>query len=118
MKFTELRADKKLGRSFAGLLCFVEGLHVMGFLGDRDYENYRKRYSTPLDKDPEQVALMEVTEANRRKDLNNTFRNIIEAYSLHKHQPKWVAYWREKAMKAPDLPNAVRLLAVIEEGRS
>lgn len=44
----QLQADKDLGRSFAGLLPWVEGMHLMGYLDDATYEKYRKRYSTPL----------------------------------------------------------------------
>ena len=117
MRFTELRADKGLGRSFAGLLCFIEGLHVLGHLGERDYELYRKRYSTPLDKDPEQVALMELDEAKERRDLNRLFGQCVAQFQIHKEREGWVDLWREKAIKHPELPNAVSLLALIEEER-
>ena len=117
MRFTELRAQKGLGRSFAGLLCFVEGLHVLGHLGEMDYERYRKRYSTPLDKDPQQVALMEVHEAKRIKDLRITFSQCVAQFQIHKEREGWVDLWREKAIKHGELPEAQQLLALIEEER-
>jgi len=118
IKFTELMADKTLGRSFAGLLCFVEGLHRLGHLGERDYELYRKRYSTPLDKDPEQVALMELEEAKQRRDQNRLFGQCVAQFQIHKEREGWVDLWRERAIKHPELPQAKRLLALIEEERS
>jgi hypothetical protein len=117
MRFTELRADKGLGRSFAGLLCFVEGLHRLGHLGERDYELYRKRYSTPLDKDPEQVALMEVHEAKKRKELRELFGQCVAQFQIYKEKEGWVDFYREKAMKHGELPEAKKLLALIEEER-
>lgn len=118
MAFTRLRADKGLGRSFAGLLCFIEGLHNMGYIGDQDYRRYRKRYSTPLDKSPEQVALVNFTEANKLKDLRKTFSQVVAQFQIHKDKEGWVDLWRERAIKHPDLPEARKLLAVIEEFRS
>ena len=46
----KLQADKDLGRSFAGLLCFVEGLYQQGYLPTELYKKYAARYSTPLNK--------------------------------------------------------------------
>lgn len=115
MAFTRLRADKGLGRSFAGLLCFIEGLHNMGFIGDVDYERYRKRYSTPLDKSPEQVALVDYTEANQVKAKRKMFSQVVAQFEIHKDKEGWVDLWREKAIKHPDLPEARELLAIIEE---
>ncbi|GAI36592.1 unnamed protein product [marine sediment metagenome] len=43
----KLQADRKLGRSYSAMLPFVEGLHVMGYLSDADYEIYKK--NTALD---------------------------------------------------------------------
>jgi len=44
----QLQADMDLGRSFAGLLPWVTGMHELGYLDDELFEKYRKRYSAPL----------------------------------------------------------------------
>jgi len=115
LAFIKLQADKELGRSFAGLLCFVEGIHNLGYIGDQDYEKYQKRYSTPLDKNPEQVALMEVQAAKKLKEQRALFRQVTAQFELHKHDPTWIKQWREKAIKNGELPEAKQLLALIEE---
>lgn len=51
--FIKLQADKGLGRSYAGLLPFVEGLYRMGYLSKEDYEIYFKKYSQGLTKKTE-----------------------------------------------------------------
>jgi len=47
--FIKLQADKGLGRSFAGLLPFTEGLYHLGYLSKEDYEAHIEKYSIPLD---------------------------------------------------------------------
>ena len=61
--FVRLQADKDLGRSFAGLLPFVEGLHTMGYLTDQECEAHVKRYSQPLCETPK----LPTTEALQQK---------------------------------------------------
>jgi len=48
LSFIKLQADQELGRSFAGLLPFVEGLYTMGYLDKKDYVEHRKKYSQKL----------------------------------------------------------------------
>lgn len=113
--FTQLRADKRLGKSYAGLLCFVTGLHELGYLSEKQFVKYRKRYMVPLDKDPQQIMLEEVDEAQKRKQLNHDFGQVIKQWSLHS-DPTWRARWLAKAKQHGDIPNAVKLLALhIEE---
>lgn len=59
--FIRLQADKDLGRSYAGLLAFVEGLHELGYLSDKDYAVAVKRYNQPMN--PEQPETPEVVES-------------------------------------------------------
>lgn len=47
--FIRLQADYELGRSYAGLLPFVEGLYTLGFLSKDEYVQHRKRYSEKLE---------------------------------------------------------------------
>ena len=46
--FTKLMADKCLGRAFAGLLPFIEGLYQMGYISKDTYEAHVEKYSIPL----------------------------------------------------------------------
>ena len=46
--FIRLQADKGLGRSYAGLLPFVEGLYRLGYLSKEEYEVHFKKYSQEL----------------------------------------------------------------------
>jgi hypothetical protein len=115
MGFIQLQADKHLGKSYAGLLCFVEGLYHLGYLSKAQYLAHVKRYSIPLDKDPDQVALEEVEAARERKQLNRTFINVIQDWHLHQDEPEWQAYWMTKAKQNGELSGARRLLAFVEE---
>ncbi|MFX0204300.1 MAG: hypothetical protein ACFFCW_50020 [Candidatus Hodarchaeota archaeon] len=46
--FVKVQADKSLGRSYAALLCFNEGLRKLGYITDEVYEVHKKKYSEPL----------------------------------------------------------------------
>lgn len=113
----KLQSDKSLGKSYAGLLVFVEGLHHMGYLSQKQYELHKKRYSVPLNRDPEQVMLEEVDAANERKKLSKMFAQVIEQWSLHPDQD-WRRTWLAKAKQHGEIPNAKRLLVFVEEHRS
>ena len=113
--FNKLMGDKELGRSYAALLCFVEGLHHHGYLSKQQYLNHKKRYSVPLTKDPQQVMLEEVNAAQARKQLNKTFSDLLKEWPRMK--PSARRYWLKEASEHGDIPNAVRLLEIVEEQR-
>jgi hypothetical protein len=46
--FIKCQADKGLGRSYAGKLCFIEGQYRLGYLSQADYETRVKKYSQGL----------------------------------------------------------------------
>jgi hypothetical protein len=118
MGFIKLQADKKLGRSFAGLLAFVEGLYQMGYISEKHYQKCKKRYSTPLDKDPLQITLQEHNKAQERRVLNKVFADVLDQFDLHKDKPGWVDHWLRKAEKNGELSNAKRLVAFIQERKT
>ncbi len=117
IRFNQLKADKTLGRSFAGLLAFVEGMHTMGFLDKDEYERYKKRYSVPLDAEPQQVRLEETKQIQERKKLAKMFTDVREQWKLHE-DPKWRRTWVQKAREHGELDEAKQLLAFVEEHRS
>jgi len=49
--FTKLMADKCLGRSYAGLQAFTEGMFHLGYLSKQSYEAHVEKYSIPLYKE-------------------------------------------------------------------
>lgn len=46
--FIKLQADKELGRSYAGLLPYVEGLFHMGYITQEVRDSHVLKYSQPL----------------------------------------------------------------------
>lgn len=51
-KFIEFQAENKLGRSYACLLIFIEGMRSLGLIDDEVYAFYKQRYSKPLETSP------------------------------------------------------------------
>lgn len=117
LSFVKLQADKRLGRSYAGLLAFVEGLHEMGYLNERQYEAHKRRYSIPLDKNPRQVTFEEHAKIQERNRLNRRFGQVIEQWPLHQDKA-WRDIWIQKAREHGALPNAKRLLTFVEEKKA
>jgi len=107
--FVKLQADKGLGRSFAGLLPFVEGLYSMGYISEEVYKRHQKRYSQPLVKDKK---LPDFTE-NQADALNKTLGMVVAQWSEHPKK-EWRTRWIQTAMQHSDLPNAKRLLILTE----
>lgn len=51
-KLIQFQAQNSLGRSYACLLIFVEGMHSLGLIDDDVYTFYKQRYSKPLETSP------------------------------------------------------------------
>lgn len=90
--FIRLQADRDLGRSYAALLPFVEGLYRMGYISQEVYEHYRSKYSKPL---PVQKPLSQVHEQQRMRQLEKQFTQVAEQWDTLK--PDSQAYWIKKA---------------------
>jgi hypothetical protein len=106
--FIRLQADKGLGRSFAGLLPFVEGLYHMGYVSREVYENHREKYCQPLlsKKEPTPEEL-EVREKSNR--LNKTLGKVVSQWKEHTSED-WRRKWAQTARQNPGLPNSQRIL--------
>ena len=89
--FIKLQADKGLGRSYAGLLPFVEGLFRMGYISKEVYEDHVKKYSTPLESD-KPLSLEQSKEKQFLEQRDEQFKEMRKQWELHP-DPKW----REKA---------------------
>jgi hypothetical protein len=110
--FIKLQADRGLGRSYAGLLPFVEGLHQMGYLTQEAYEDHVKRYSKPL---IVQRVLPEVLDV-QVEQLNKTFGLVSEQWEEHPNI-EWRSKWRNAAREHSQLSNARLILQKAGEDR-
>lgn len=116
MGFIKLQADKGLGRSFAGLLAFSTGLFSMGYISKAEYLRFKARYSTPLDKEPQQLTLPETPMQNELNKIDKMLGQALAQWNIHPKE-KWRRYWIKKAMENGDLPNAKKLLVLVENNR-
>jgi len=112
----KVQADKRLGKSYGGLLVFSRGLYEMGYLSKAEYLRCERKYSTPLDKEPQQLTLAETPKQNELNELNETFGKVVAQWNFHPEQA-WRDQWIKRAMQNGDLPNAKRLLAFVEENK-
>jgi len=58
LKLIQFQAEKKLGKSFAGLLIFIEGMKSLGLIDKDTYEFYKNRYDKPLETSPIKVEVI------------------------------------------------------------
>jgi len=111
--FIKLQADRGLGRSFAALLPFVEGLHSMGYISEEVYREHVNRYSKPL---IVQTTLAEATDV-QADQLNKTMGMVADQWATHLN-PEWRRGWLETARQHSELSNAKLILALEEEAIS
>jgi hypothetical protein len=111
--FIKLQADKGLGRSYAALLPFVEGLRAMGYISEDVYESHKKKYSTPL---LVQKTLPEALDT-QAEQLNKTMGMVADQWATHLN-PEWRRGWLETARAHSELSNAKLILALEEEAIS
>jgi hypothetical protein len=110
--FVKLQADKSLGRSYAALLPFVEGLHAMGYISDEVYREHTARYSKPL---VVQKTIVEAAE-DKTQELNKVLGMAAEQWNLPHSDPLWKSKWLNAARQHSDLPNS-RLILQRAEGK-
>jgi len=106
--FIKLQADRGLGRSFAGLLPFNEGLYRMGYISKESYEAHKRKYSVKLGEAPA------IPIERKYAKLIEGFENILKEWPNMRDDPR--KFWIEKAEKWKDtLPVAEQLLAKAKE---
>jgi len=103
--FVRLQADKGLGRSYAALLPFVEGLYHMGYISKEVYEQHARKYSQPL---VVQKSLSQVHEQQRLSELEKQFSQVAEQWASLK--PTTQTYWLEKAKENSEIGTANLIL--------
>ena len=58
LKFIDFQARHKLGKTYAGLLIFIEGMKSLGLIDHETYEFYKSRYNKPLETSPIKVEII------------------------------------------------------------
>jgi len=102
--FIKLQADKGLGRSYAALLPFVEGLFHMGYITREVYQAHAVRYSQPL------LTVKNVDPKVLELDKNLTFALNSWAEMPEKSQK----YYLAKAKKHPESVVAQKILKKVQ----
>jgi hypothetical protein len=93
MAFIHLQADKGLGRSYAGLLPFTEGMYHLGYISKEIYETHAKKYSEQLaTKEP--LTPKQLDERQRLEQKDKYFRQVLEQWVIHDN-----VEWRKKILK-------------------
>jgi hypothetical protein len=104
-----LQADKDLGRSYAGLLPFTEGLYRLGYISKEVYEEHIRKYSQPLSARTEVLTLERQQEKAFLEQKNKQFRGMLDQWNEHPD-----LHWRinviSEAEKYPDLECAKLLI--------
>jgi hypothetical protein len=104
----KLQADKELGPSYAALYALNEGLHVLKYLGEEDYQVFKKRYSQKLVSDAQQklVPLVNMQEVKESEGMTKQFSMVIDQWQLHPDMV-WRQRWAKKAREYENrVPNA------------
>jgi len=108
--FIKLQADRGLGKSFAALLSFVEGLYSLGYISKEVYEAHKRKYSAPL---LVQKTLPEAVDT-QADQLNRAMGMAADQWSEHPSQ-EWRQKWLNTARQHPELSNAKLILALEQE---
>jgi hypothetical protein len=77
--FIRVQADKGVGRSYAGLLPFVEGLYHMGYINRETYDKHVQKYSDRLVA-KKQLTLAETQEMEKNIQLARFFKAVAEQW--------------------------------------
>lgn len=114
--FIRLQADKGLGRSFAGLLPFIEGLFRLGYISKEVYEEHVKKYSEPLESE-KPLSLEQSTEQSFLERRDRQLKGMLEQWDLHP-DPKWRNKVYDFAGKYADKLQSARDILALKEGAS
>jgi hypothetical protein len=115
--FIKLQGDKDLGRSYAGLLPYVEGLYHLGYISKEEYEFHRKKYSEPLNKkDNESISPEEQQKRELLELKDKAFKGMISQFDIHSRNTEWLLKCGQEAKKFKDqLESARTLLGLIQK---
>jgi hypothetical protein len=87
----KLQADRNLGRSYAGLIPFIEGLYKLGYISEAVYKEHIKKYSVPIDAKDDSVTKTATPEQLKAKTElekeDKYFHEILNQWNLY--GPEW-----------------------------
>ncbi len=107
-QFIRLQADKGLGRPYAGLLAFVEGMFHLGYLSKDDYLKYVQKYSEPLEKS-EPLTFEDLKRQEQLREIQTKFRLALEQFENMPESSK--QYYIKKALMFKEqIPEAKQFL--------
>jgi hypothetical protein len=113
VSFIKFQAAKELGRSYAGLLAFTEGLYTLGFLEQGDYERLREKYSQGLTRE-QPLTIEQLQTKSEAEKMAKKFSMVLDQWGLHKDK-KWRDHWvREAEIWKDKVPNAKMVLDLQE----
>ena len=108
---TQFQALHKLGRSYAGLLIFIEGLSKLNLINEVVYQHYKARYMQPLktlpEEEPARTKQKEEQQQILQKDRKQ-LRDVTDQFPAL--QPKARQYWLKYALERPEIPESTELL--------
>lgn len=106
MGFIKLQGARELGRSFSGLIIFIEGLHSLGFISTEIYEAHVKKYSEKLVAENKPLTPEQLKEKETLEAKNRFFKEALAQWPIHK-DPSWrlkiygqAEQWKEKLESA------------------
>ena len=114
--FIRLQADRAVGRSYAGLLPFVEGLFHMGYINREVYEKHVQKYSDKL-VGKRQLTLIETQEMEKNIQQAKFFKAVADQWTML--QPEQRAKHLIKAFAArAKVPEAELVIQLAQKDRA
>lgn len=108
----KLQVDKDLGRTYAGLLLFTEGLYQLGYIPKEVYEQHVKKYSQPLEEPAQTQAQDQKKKALEQKEKQ--LQGMLESWDQTHAKPNWHQMAIAEAQKYPELAVSKLLLAKVK----
>jgi len=108
----KLQVDKDLGRTYAGLLLFTEGLYQLGYINKEVYEQHQKKYSQPLE-EPAQAAAQDQKKRALEQE-ERYLKGLLEIWDDPHSNPNWYRNAVAEAQKYPELEVSKLLLAKVK----
>lgn len=114
--FIRLQADKSIGRSYAGLLPFVEGLYHMGYINRDVYQTHVQKYSDKL-VGKKQLTLAETQEMEKNIQLAKLFEAVAKQWE-NLTQIQQQAHFKRALTLRQKIPQAELIIQLANRGRT
>jgi hypothetical protein len=118
--FIRLQADKGLGRSYAGLLPFTEGLFRLGYISKEVYEEHFKKYSQPFAAENPVSTVLTIEQLKEKRFLeqkDKQLKGMLEQWEYHLGN-EWRAKVLTEAEKWKDKLESARCLLEKKEANA